>query len=719
MEELDNTEYYRLSSTETERRLKTMEEGCLTGASRPALKNGKMVSQNKLQLEYRVNMGYAHTIVKGGRGKGIVVATGSKTEIAEKLRKPKKALKGSSTSYEKELSALAQVLLVLVAALMIPIIWIDKLSMNSATLMYGIALGIAVLPKGLELIATRISKYGAKQLSQHKIIAKKMKIIELLGSLTDLCLDKTGVLTLSQRALVKIWIPNEGYYHVSGLGTQPIGEITNISELHTNGEVKKVKTVVTRRNMTLSFYNLTLICSLCNMSEIRVNEKSGECYGIGDPVDIALQLFSSKVKYDRANLIRKYGWKQLCEFSFDQSLETMTVVASNKEGGRFVLMRGVSERVIEHCTHILSNGEVIEKSRSDLHDVVMDQVHTMASNGLEILSLAYRKLEKDELQGSPETWDRRFVENRMIYVGAIGLQAFAQAGIQKNIEYLEKSGIDVHMFTEDYPSTASYFAKNSGLLPTQKKYDPSTSNGSHLDNNSVVTASEFESMTVEEIDSIKCLPKVLARCTLDTKLKLLVALHRRNKVVGVTGSKLGDLSVLKLADLGFALGLSASDAARQFSEAILEDSKLSTIVKAIQIGRDLFHSFQKAIILLVISNISGLVYLLVGSMIINQGDEIVYPISPVAKLMVCLFTGIPLTLALGTEEISEVESIKPKHREEIKIFSRDASFVFITKTKSHPERSVYSHQPEKKQKIHLFVYFQCILNSDDSVQSIR
>ncbi|KAJ2014945.1 hypothetical protein GGI06_003429 [Coemansia sp. S85] len=165
-----------------------------------------------------------------------------------------------------------------------------------------------------------------------------------------------------------------------------------------------------------------------------------------------------------------------------------------------------------------------------------------------------------------------------------------------------------------------------------------------------MTAREFDALSDEEVDALPELPNVIARCSPDTKVKMIQAMHRRNGIVAMTGDGVNDSPSLKFADVGIAMGLSGSDVAKQASEIILTDDNFATIVRAIREGRRIFNNIQRFCCVLVGGNVAELICLLLGLAFRDKLNETVFPLSPVAILVNNLLTGTPPAMALGLEK---------------------------------------------------------------------
>ncbi|PVU90617.1 hypothetical protein BB559_004518 [Furculomyces boomerangus] len=709
------------------------DEALLTGETLPVLKNSDVIPDPDQPLGDRINIGYASTIVTKGRAKGIVYATGMKSEVGKIAKKLMETSDSGKTKLNKSLDKMSYYSLGLAILLVLLVFSVNRFKINPEVLIYGISLAIAVIPEGLLAVLTLTMALGIRQMSKQKALVRQMNALEVLGSVTDICSDKTGTLTQSKMVLVKAWIPDEGIFSITGLGFEPIGEVrTKVSiesgdEYFNPDETKNKKTepksgiqkskrlksvILSQKKHSEQFKYLAKASALCNMSEIKQDAETGEWFGLGDPTEIALQVFSTKVNLGKQALMNGTSslgesekWVTKCEFSFDSSIKRMTVIAENTPGlstsnttnepEMVAFLKGATEKVVECCKKYLVNGKETEITPNNLLKLVEPKIEELAKDGLRVVSLAYRKIKNNEFSGPTEKWNREDAEKNMVYIGMVGIYDPPRPESRISVEKCFKAGIMVHMLTGDHPATAAAIAKQVGIIsddideemeqikPSRKK---STNPGSPLDEKAikgariarffscgntdidsselksgdtinvkslVMTARDFDALTNEEIDSLPELPAVIARCTPDTKVKLIEALHRRDGVVAMTGDGVNDSPSLKFADVGISMGMTGSDVAKQASSIILTDDNFSTIVRAVAEGRRLFTNIGKFIRCLIGANVAELVCLVMGLVFRDDNGLSVFPLSPVAILANNLLTGTPPAMALGTEKAAD------------------------------------------------------------------
>ncbi|KAJ1723130.1 hypothetical protein LPJ53_002494 [Coemansia erecta] len=677
------------------------DEALLTGEALPISKRVAAFSDPELPLGDRTNLSFASTTVTKGRSKGIVYATGMSSEVGKIAKKLMETNKTKKTPLQRSLDKMAWILLAIAIVSVLIVFGANKFKIQTDVLLYAIGLAIATIPEGLVAVVTLIMSLGVHTLAKKRALVRQLVALESLGSITNICSDKTGTLTQAKMVMVRAWLPGEGFFGVSGLGLEPVGEITkkvqlprvarppnavvnftaptpedeaNSSSHSIQSEKAQLlddnrstasggeKTVtVDATNMSASFRRLAEAASLCNMSEIKHNAETGEWVGIGDPTEIALQVFASKVSMGKPQLTANSGahdrWSVVCEYPFDSSIKRMSVVVRNESTGeQLVFLKGATERVVPCCTGRQdgSADDIAEVTPDVLQSCLDPRIEQMARDGLRVLSIAYRPLSPDERLEDMNKVDREKVEVNMTFLGLVGIYDPPRPESHPSVMECYRAGIQVTMLTGDHPETAAAIARQVGILQSEDSLDDakeaSTDHQIISLGPTVMTAREFDRLSDDEIDALPELPNVIARCSPDTKVKMIQAMHRRSGIVAMTGDGVNDSPSLKFADVGIAMGLSGSDVAKQASQVILTDDNFATIVRAIREGRRVFSNIQRACCVLVSSNVAELICLLLGLAFRDKLGETVFPLSPVAILINNLITGSPPAMALGVEK---------------------------------------------------------------------
>lgn len=274
-------------------------------------------------------------------------------------------------------------------------------------------------------------------------------------------------------------------------------------------------------------------------------------------------------------------------------------------GKTYGLMKGAVERVLDCCDTVRTTEGVVEKSDS-LIEGILANMEAIASRGLRVLALASRELTDSEASLGDEI-DREQVEAKMTLLGLVGLYDPPRQESAGAVKLCHEAGITVHMLTGDHLATARAIAKQIGIVPKDEGML------SHAQSDALVmTASRFDKLSEDEVDQLPVLPAVIARCSPQTKVRMIEAIHRRGRLTAMTGDGVNDAPSLKLADVGIAMGQAGSDVAKDASDLTLSDDNFASITNAIAEGRRLADNIQAFTLHLLCQNVCQACVLLIG-----------------------------------------------------------------------------------------------------------
>ncbi|GES94784.1 P-type II D ATPase [Rhizophagus clarus] len=653
-----------------------VDEALLTGESLPVAKSVDVIQEHDKPLGDRINMIFSSTIVTKGRGKGIAVNTGMKTEIGKIAKTLASSSVVTRTPLQKKLEIFAYALFGLAIILAIIVFGVNKWKVNDEVAIYAISIGISVIPEGLVAVITLTMAFGVRQMAKNYAIVRKLNALEALGSVTNICSDKTGTLTQSKMIATDAWIPGDGSYRISGRnGFSPEGDIYRCG---TSGasEIEVEDEKVTPDNMGYAFTRLVQASALCNMAVIKKGkgESNDEWHAIGDPTESALQVFAHKAGLPKPVLTAEpFKFELVQEYAFDTELKRMSVVCKEKStDAYYVFLKGATESVLNQCTRIQLGENEANLDREKFEPELYSELEKLANKGMRVLSLAYRRVIKTDVEILK--WTREKADADMIFLGLVGIYDPPRPESKAAIQKCFGAGIEVHMLTGDHPATAAAIAKEIGILPLL--WSPELEHEGKFNSQLVMTAAQFDALSDEEVDKLRELPKVIARCSPDTKVKMIDALHRRNKYVAMTGDGVNDSPSLKKADVGIAMGLGGSDVAKQASDIVLSDDNFATIVNAISEGRRIFSNIQKFILHLLSGNAAEIITLIIGLSFIDQDGISINPMSPLQILFLNMVTSSPPAMGLGVERASK-DIMKYPPRSKGELFSWEIIFDMI------------------------------------------
>lgn len=582
---------------------------------------------------------------------------------------------------------------------------VNKFHVTNEVAIYAISTGIAIIPESLIAVLTITMVVGMTQMRKRKVVVRQLSALEALGGVTHICSDKTGTLTQGRMITKKAWVPGGGIYSVEGskdasdptqgtitLGPAPESRMVAEAERRAladdfdrvrsvagvsfdipesaKGEDEKYDITAhrTKENPEViaelqSFLEATALCNLATTRKVEQNGKA-EWKTIGDPTEVALQVFANRFDYGKTKLEHDHGWRQVMEFPFDSSIKRMSVVYKRPSLEKYVVFtKGAVERVLDLCSTV-GIGDKETKITKETKESILEQMDLLAEQGLRVLAIA-RRFTGECIQEHSDI-DRIMVEKDLCLLGLAGLYDPPRLETKAAVQACTSAGIQVIMLTGDHPSTATAIAKEVGIIPRNLGIlSPEVARSL------VKTATEFDNMSDTEIDALPILPLVVARCAPETKVRMVEALHRRRKYAAMTGDGVNDSPSLKMADVGIAMGMNGSDVAKSASDIVLTDDNFASIVGAIEEGRRMFDNIQKFILHLLASNVAEVILLICGLGFQDSQDFSVFPLSPLQILWINMLTSSFPAFGLGREKASfDVMQRKP-HDTRRGVFTRE------------------------------------------------
>ena len=584
-----------------------VQEAALTGESVPSEKDGPTVLPEDAPLGDRVNMAYSSSIVMYGNATGIVVGTGMNTEvgkIADMLDEQDETdtpMKRKLNSVGKTLSLVGLIVCVLIFA--IGLIndgweaWVNYVFI-------AISLAISIIPEGLPATSTIVMALGVQRMAKKNALVKSLPAVETLGSATVVCCDKTGTLTLNKMTVT----------HVALAGDFEEGIATPVDALSAK-------------------FGKEIYGDIVSASALCVNaKKDPDNPGniLGDPTEGALVYFAEKFgvdseKFDDEN-------PRMFEQPFDSDRKRMTVInemKAEKEGGAPKLIaytKGAVDEMLPLCTKFQAADGVRDMTDAD-REKILALCNKMSSEALRVLGFA-----KKEWNAVPEE-ESADVEYDMTFIGVTGMIDPPRKEVIKAVETCHEAGIRVIMITGDHKVTAMAIAKQLHIF---------------REGNTVISGSELDDMTDEQLDEAVKTCVVFARVSPSDKLRIIQSLKRTGEVAAMTGDGVNDSPALKEADIGVAMGITGTDVAKDAADVILLDDNFTTIEYAIREGRRVYRNIQKVIQFLVAGNIAEILILFIA--VCAGMSEM--PIEAVHILLINLATDSLPAVALGVDPAS-------------------------------------------------------------------
>ncbi len=567
------------------------DESLLTGESQGVLKQTAAIPKENLVPADMTNMGFSGTFVVRGRGEAVVVATGAEMEIGRISQEITEA-REEAFPLMKKVSKFSQYLSVGIALAAILTFALGISRDYEAVYMFraSVALAVAAIPEGLPAMLTVAMAMGVRAMAKRQAIVRSLPAVEALGSTTVICSDKTGTLTMNRMAVERGFVGRKEYEadapryiclrHCDSPGPVQVEHETDLVTALT-------------------------IATLCNDAVLREGKAEG------DPTEAALKSAASAAGIEPAML-------RLDEIPFETILGYMATL-NKGDGENHILVKGAPERVLPKCTTELVRGEAVRIDRQLLDS----ELDAMASRALRVLALAQRRVPQEFTK-----LDQKDIKD-LTFVGLVGLKDPPRPEAKEAIRACRSADIRVVMITGDHKNTARTIAADLGITAADGR---------------VVTGEEIEAMSEPEFDSAVRAVNVFARTTPEHKYRIVKRFREMGEVVAVTGDGVNDTPALKASNIGVAMGISGTDAAKASADIVLKDDNFATIVAAVEEGRDVYSKLQKIIAWTIPTNISEAMILFVAILL-----GAVLPLLPLQILWINLATAITLAIPLVFE----------------------------------------------------------------------
>jgi Ca2+-transporting ATPase len=510
------------------------DESALTGESQGVEKSTSPLAADDLPVPERFNLAFKGTLVRRGRGVGVVVATGMTTEIgriAELLR----GEAGVRTPLQQRLARFGRYLALATLAICAVVFAAGLLQGQPALLMFmtAVSLAVAAIPEALPAVVTVSLALGARTLSRHAALVRRLPAVETLGSVTYICADKTGTLTQNRMAV-----------EVLLAAGQRRSELPGTSDEHP------------------AWQRLARTMALSN----EVTRTAGEL--CGDPTEVALVEAAQQAGHTKEELAGR--WPRVADLPFDSDRKSMSTLHAS-DGRIEVFVKGAPEAVLAHCDTRLGPEGPEPLDREQL----LLSADALASEGYRVLGVAWRELDSLPPNPTPES-----VERQLTHVGLVALIDPPRPEVPHAIAECLGAGITPVMITGDHPGTALAIARRLGMADAE---------------GGVLTGRELSALSDEALARAAERVRVYARVSPEQKTRIVKALQANGELVAMTGDGVNDAPALKRAGIGIAMGQRGTDVAREAADMVLLDDDFSTIVRAVRIGRRIFDNMRKFI----------------------------------------------------------------------------------------------------------------------------
>jgi P-type Ca2+ transporter type 2C len=570
----------------------TANEAAMTGESLPVIKAANVLAAADAPLAERRNMLYRGSIITGGSGLAVVVATGERTEIAlvqaliGMAARPQTPLQEHLDRLGRQLvlGALAASGLIFVAGLLRGQSWM--LMLRSA-----VSLGVAAVPEGLPTMVTTALAMGVRRLRAHDLLVRRIEAIEGLGSVDLVCFDKTGTLTLNRMTVTRLrWNGHEARL--------------------TDAEYRGRDGAPVHSQHDADLARLVEICVLCNDAQMQA---AGSGRAAGSSTETALLELAGRLGIQVETL--RDAQPRFATVERASGRRYMATHHRASDGETLIAVKGDPMSVLALCTHRSEHGELRAVDAAVREAIEADNL-AMAEAGLRVLGIAYRHF--------PAAHDTRTDIAELVWLGLVGMADPLRRGAAELVQALRRAGIGTVMLTGDQRATAVAIAAELGIS----------------------AASEAEIIEGDALDSAAATPsrshRIFARLTPAQKLRVIADLQRSGQRVAMIGDGVNDTPALKAADVGITLAASATDIARDVADIVLVGADLAPLAYAFETGRSVRINMRRAIRFLIATNLSETMLMLFA-----VATGLARPLSPGQLLWINLLSDVLPAMGLA------------------------------------------------------------------------
>ncbi|NUU16571.1 HAD-IC family P-type ATPase [Cellulomonas humilata] len=578
-----------------------VDESALTGESLAAEKSAD-ATEAGAGIGDRTSMLFSGTIVTAGTGEGVVVTTGTHTEIG-RISQLVTEQGTTDTPLARQLAHLGTQLSVLIGVLAVVMLLVGRFVHGLGVedlVSAAIGFAVAAVPEGLPALVTITLALGVQQMARQRAITRKMEAVETLGSTTTICSDKTGTLTQNEMTARTV-VTTASAYDVEGTGYDPAGRVVTADG----------RTADLDAHPDLAA--LVLAVTLCN--DARVEQTEGGWRVVGQPTEGALDVLAAKAGVSTGGTVR------VDAVPFD-SAHKFAATLDDVRARRVVHAVGAPDRLLDRSgTELRPDGGVGPLDRAAWDE----RIDALSALGLRVLAAAVRPADGvDDIALAD-------LDAGFTFLGVVGIVDPPRPEATAAIAQAHAAGIRVKMITGDHRGTATAIARELGIAPAH---------GTVL----ALTGADLQAMDDDELREVVRDVDVYARASPEHKLRIVKALQFHGEVVAMTGDGVNDAPSITRADVGLAMGIKGTEATKEAADIVLADDNFATIERAVEEGRRIYDNIRKAVVFLLPTNGAQSLVILVAVL-----AGLALPLSPVQILWINLVTALTLSLTLAGE----------------------------------------------------------------------
>jgi Ca2+-transporting ATPase len=607
-----------------------IEEAALTGESVASPKDEATIEKQEVPLGDQHNMAFMNTSVTRGRGEFMVTATGMATQmgsIADLLNKTE----ADKTPLQKQLDRLTVIIASLagLAFILMIILGLRNGQPFDQIFIAGVALAISAIPTGLPAVVTTMYSMGTRALASQGAIVKRLPAVETLGSVSAICSDKTGTLTLNKMTAREFTIPGQNRFTVTGEGYGTVGTMALTAGVAGQQPWQKGTLSYSTEGKLLSaggakvdLEQIMLPMALC--ADARLDNGAL----IGDPTEGALIVLAEKGGVSVEGAREMYP--RVAEVPFDSDYKFMATFHNmTDEQGKAVVrcfVKGAPDVLIARAGSYWVPGGGSAPVTDDNRNLALAENERIAKAGERVMVVARKDFD-------PKTFDPKgnLIEQvkDLTLLAMVGIVDPPRAEARDAIAKCHSAGIQVRMITGDHAVTAAAIGHELGI------------------EGKALTGAQFAAMGDEELKQQLDGIGVIARVAPEDKIRLVRLLQEKQNIVAMTGDGVNDAPALKKADIGVAMGITGTEVSKGAAVMILTDDNFATIVKAVEYGRGLYDNlvhfirFQMtALVAFIATFLGAALFFILGGI----------PFEPLPILWINFAIQVPIAIALGFDK---------------------------------------------------------------------
>ncbi len=636
------------------------EEAALTGESEPVEKEADLIFSTDKALGDRRNLVFSGTIINYGRGEFVVTDTGMQTELG-RIATLIQGVEQEETPLQQRLDRLGKVL-AYAALILVVVIFVLGLLRGMGDLqellLTSVSLAVAAVPEAMTAVVTIALSLGAQRMLRRQALIRKLPAVETLGSVTIICSDKTGTLTVNRMTVTAVDIANHHFDLVQAADESSF----ELVPLNSGPDADPQPSL-----------DLLLVAgALCNDAVLAPDERHpGRFQAVGDPTEGALTVAAAYVGISKTDL--DVAFPRVAEVPFDSVRKRMTTlhavprsaaelppsltpiwergIGVDNPPAYLAFTKGAIDGILNITSQVWVEGQT--KPLDDYwRGRVMESHDEMAAKGMRVLAVALRTWERP-----PDETNEKSLERDLILLGLFGMIDPPRPEVRDAVAACRNAGIHPVMITGDHPLTARHIAQQVGIA----------------DNDRFLTGQELDRLDTEALVEATKGVSVFARVSPEHKLKLIDAYQRQSNIVAMTGDGVNDAPALKKSDIGVAMGITGTDVAKGAADMVLLDDNFATIVAAVEEGRIVYDNIRRFIKYLLTCNTIEIAVMLLGPVL-----GMPLPLLPLQILWMNLVTdGLP-ALALGVEPAEKNVMKRPPYSATESVFGRGmVRFIII------------------------------------------